>query len=111
MKKIVLSLLLISLIITFSHAQQIDTLIAKYYGKPVIKMTLNGKKTWVLLDTGSEITVLNTRSKDKFEFNIFEDYEPLQVSGFGSDRTILVILLIRSGLGQAKLSRQLSELM
>lgn len=89
MKLTITSFLLIVLITTFSYGQEIDTLSVKYYGKPVVQMTLNGKKTWVLLDTGSEVSVLNTRSMDKYGFNIYEEYESLEVSGFGSNRNSL----------------------
>lgn len=89
MKTIIVSILIIGLITTLSHGQQVDTLSIKYYGKPIIQMNLNGKKAWVLLDTGSEISVLNTKSKDKYKFNIYEDYESPTVAGFGSTHNYL----------------------
>lgn len=36
---------------------------ANYKHKPIVEMTINNTKTWVLLDTGSDITILDIKSK------------------------------------------------
>ena len=51
-------------------------------------MTLNNQKTWILLDTGSGLTVLDTKVKDKYGFITSGDSR-LRVSGFGSDENQL----------------------
>lgn len=67
----------------FSQAQMFNTLETRYQNKPIVQMELNGKKTWVLLDTGSEISILNIKSQDKYGFNVHEDAKA-SVVGFGS---------------------------
>lgn len=56
---------------------------ASYKHKPIVEMTINNKKTWVLLDTGSDITILNINSKKAYGFTTFEK-EGFKVPGFGS---------------------------
>lgn len=76
---------LVGMINHFARAQKFETVEAKYQGKPIIQMTLNDKKTWVLLDTGSEYTVLDSESKDKFGFFVSQSNEDrINVSGLGS---------------------------
>lgn len=66
-------------------AQMDDRVEARYKGKPIIRMMLNGEKTWVLLDTGSDVTVLDTKMKDKYGFHVLTSSDAnLKVPGFGS---------------------------
>lgn len=70
---------------TFATAQNDDRVEARYKGKPIIRMMLNGEKTWVLLDTGSDVTVLDTRMEDKYGFHVLTSSDAsLKVPGFGS---------------------------
>lgn len=69
-----------------AKAQNVKVMEETYFHKPVIKMKLNNKDIWVLLDTGSDITILNINSKDKYEFGTFMIDDPkYKVPGFGSD--------------------------
>jgi len=91
MKKLIVIISLIGLASNLTRAQEIETIEAKYSGKPIIQMTLNNKKTWVLLDTGSEYTVLDSGAKDKFNFYVqpFSN-KNINVSGLGSTHNKLM---------------------
>lgn len=67
----------------FAHAQPYLVQEVSYKHKPVVEMTINNKKTWVLLDTGSEITILDIKSKKEFGFGTFVK-KGYKVPGFGS---------------------------
>ena len=83
--------LLLILLIQLSFAQEIDTLTVNYKGKPVVEMTLNGKTTWVLLDTGSDISILNLKAQNDFGFQAYESlHNQRLVSGFGSNQNKLL---------------------
>ncbi|MEO9854181.1 MAG: retropepsin-like aspartic protease [Reichenbachiella sp.] len=85
MKSKIVTFMIVGLIHNFTQAQELDVVEAKYRGKPIIQMMLNGQKTWVLLDTGSDFTVLDTKVKDKYEFHILSSNDAsLKVPGFGS---------------------------
>lgn len=43
----------------------------RYQSKPIVKMTLNGKKIWALLDTGTDITMIDLAAKDDFGFKTY----------------------------------------
>ena len=53
--------------------------------KPVIEVTLNGKKAYFLIDTGSDITILNARDTKKYGFGIvkraFENHSLVGLGG------------------------------
>ncbi|MEP2023033.1 MAG: aspartyl protease family protein [Reichenbachiella sp.] len=85
MKKFILVISLVGLVSNFTRAQELETVEAKYRGKPIIQMTLNDKKTWVLLDTGSEYTVLDSEAKKKYGFFVSHSNDgSINVSGLGS---------------------------
>jgi len=42
-----------------------------YQSKPIVKMTLNGKKIWALLDTGTDITLLDINAWHDYGFKTF----------------------------------------
>ncbi len=88
MKTQITLLVLAGFIYNFGYAQRINVQEARYKHKPIIEMTLNNKKTWVLLDTGTDISILNIKSKDKYGFSTFLKNE-LKVPGFGSDNNQL----------------------
>ncbi|PIB35970.1 hypothetical protein BFP72_11470 [Reichenbachiella sp. 5M10] len=81
-------ILLLGLYLTacsLAQAQDSHTLALRFREKPIVPMTLNGKKTWVLLDTGSDISVLNLRDQDKYAFHAHQDFnQKIKVAGFGS---------------------------
>ncbi len=67
------------------HSQDINILEAHYKGKPIIEMSINNKKTWVLLDTGSDFTILNTESKDSYGFSTYlSDESKFKIQGLGT---------------------------
>lgn len=105
MKKITAIFMIVGLIHNFTQAQDLDVIEAKYRGKPIIQMMLNGQKTWVLLDTGSDFTVLDTTVKDKYQFNIVRSGDAsLKVPGFGSTNNQLTPAVnVKIEFGEVKL--------
>lgn len=86
-------LLLILAIFTYGFviAQSVNTDEVKFKNKPIIKMELNGKKTWVLLDTGSSISILDDNAAEEFGFYAFLMNESeFQVPGLGSENNQLL---------------------
>lgn len=47
----------------------------RYQSKPIVKMTLNGKKIWALLDTGTDITLLDINAWNEYDFRTFINQE------------------------------------
>lgn len=41
------------------------------YRKPIVEVMLNGQKAYFLLDTGSDITMLNKDEKNKYGFKLY----------------------------------------
>ena len=67
------------------QAQDKETIAVKYYGKPIVKIVLNGVNTWMLLDTGSDLTIIDSSTKDRYNFQSYaSDDSRLSVPGFGS---------------------------
>lgn len=52
-------------------AQEIQMKASHYQSKPIVKMTLNGKKIWALLDTGTASTIIDLNAKEKYGFRTF----------------------------------------
>lgn len=79
-------LILTAFISNFGYAQKVTNVQkAHYKHKPIVEMTLNNKKVWVLLDTGTDISILNIDSKDKYGFTTFVSASSkYKVPGFGS---------------------------
>lgn len=70
---------------SFGFSQESDKLTVRYSLQPIVKMTLNNKSTWVLLDTGSSISVLDIKSKKKYGFKtVLRKDDRFSVPGFGS---------------------------
>lgn len=84
--KIKLTLLVLScLAYNFSSAQSKLVQEAHYKNSPIVQMTLNDKKVWVLMDTGATISILNLDSNNEFGFNTTLNLNSqLKVPGFGS---------------------------
>ena len=61
---------------------------AQYKHRPIVEMTLNNKKAWVLLDTGSGITILDIKSKNTYGFKTYQR-DGFEVPGFGSNNNQL----------------------
>lgn len=88
MKLPTLLLLLIGLLFsgytgeTYEYVQVIN-----WRYKPIIKTTLNGKKAYFLIDTGSDITVLHSKRAERFDFQpLIASSQKLQAMGFNGDR-------------------------
>lgn len=87
--QILLSMVLATTLIGNSvYGQTLAVQQASYKHKPIVEMTINGKKTWVLLDTGSDITILDINTKKAFGFTSYKK-EGFKVPGFGSENNQL----------------------
>ena len=66
-------LILVGLLFNFGGAQAQDHHMqaSHYQSKPIVKMTLNGKKIWALLDTGTEMTILDVNVSDQYDFKTY----------------------------------------
>jgi len=86
MKTRITLLILAAFISNFGYAQKVTNVQkVQYKHKPIVEMTLNNKKVWVLLDTGTDISILNIGSKNKYGFTTFVSASSkYKVPGFGS---------------------------
>lgn len=90
MKTLIATLFLIISSSSLLIAQNSNVPTVGYKGKPIVQMTLNGKKTWVLLDTGSDISILNIRYKDRYNFHAARKFNnEIKASGLGSTNNTL----------------------
>ncbi|MCE7053114.1 aspartyl protease family protein [Algoriphagus sp. AGSA1] len=58
--------------------------------KPIVKVTINGKPAYLLLDTGSDIDLLHSKAMKKYDFSIYtrnSDSRQMLASVNGVERT------------------------
>ena len=75
-------------------------------GQPIIVGELNGKKAYFLVDTGSDITLLNAKDANRYKFKYGRSViKGHKLSGFGSQHTgdILVAYNVDLYLGTRKM--------
>lgn len=66
--------------------QDLTSVETKFIEKPIVEMTLNGKKIWALLDTGSEYTILNIKTKNRFKYDSYMlDRAKYKMQGLGTE--------------------------
>lgn len=87
MKTFKIVALIIALVtINTCFAQELISTESKFIGKPIVEMTLNGKKIWALLDTGSEYTILNIATKNRFKYDSYKlDRAKYKIQGLGTE--------------------------
>ena len=73
MKTQITLLLVAGLLFTFTagQAQDFEKTMDHYKSKPIVRMTLNGEKIWALLDTGTDITLLDLEAGEEFGFTTY----------------------------------------
>jgi len=49
--------------------------------KPIVEVTLNGKKAYFIIDTGADISVLNAAVAEKYGFETLKDYSDYTAKG------------------------------
>ena len=80
------SVIIALLSINTCFAQELVSTESKFIGKPIVEMTLNGKKIWALLDTGSEYTILNIATKNRFKYESYKlDRAKYKIQGLGTE--------------------------
>jgi hypothetical protein len=69
MKTLIISWLIFS--VPFSEFEYEYIKIFNLYRKPIVEATLNGQKAYFLLDTGSDITMLNKEERNKYGYKLY----------------------------------------
>lgn len=83
------ALLLVLLAATTAYAQRdvtVDLKVINFDFKPIIKGTLNGKKVCYLVDTGSDLTILNTAAARTYGFKT-QTLRNARVAGLNGSHT------------------------
>jgi hypothetical protein len=81
----IIAILVLFLVSKTSFSQENTLVETKYSDKPIVQMTLNGKKIWALLDTGSEYTILNINSQKRYDFDSYKLYaDEYKFQGLGT---------------------------
>lgn len=76
---------LISFGVLYSVVAQDTVKIIRLKNQPIIEGTINGKKAYFLVDTGSDITMLDEGSAKKYNFEYREEsLKDYQITGLGS---------------------------
>jgi len=87
MKIILFTLVLSTLFPTINKIEKV-----KIYGlhhQPLVAANLNGKKAYFLLDTGSDVTLLNLNDAKKYAFEVRNArHKKLELSGFSDEYSI-----------------------
>lgn len=84
----ILTLLLFS-IATFS--QQVEYVKMKSNKKPIIQAEINGKKGYFLVDTGSDISVINSSDLKRYKLEAYKTYgNHRRAIGFNGEKTAVM---------------------
>lgn len=85
MKTLKIIAVLVLFFVSKTSLSQENLVERKYTDKPIVQMTLNGKKIWALLDTGSEYTILNINAKKRYAFDSYKLYaDEYKFQGLGT---------------------------
>ncbi len=99
-----LTLLLTILSCTHLIAQEVQTVrIISLENKPIIRALINGKKANLLIDTGSDISVLHQGYSSKYGYRIFENNQNHAAIGIKSTTKVLSAAGATVTVGDAKL--------
>lgn len=90
--------IMLSPVYSFAQEEYITTKIWSLHSKPIVKAQLNGKPAYFLLDTGSDINILNNRGAKKYSFAVSkkspsDGFKLATINGF--DRNILLVYDIK----------------
>lgn len=104
-------LILVGLFFTFTagQAQDYEMKTAHYQSKPIVRMTLNGEKIWALLDTGTDITLIDLDAGEEYGFTTyFRPDAKFVIPGVGANNYYQLHLVRNANLryGDTELKRQ-----
>ncbi len=88
MKLTTLSILLLFLTSAFLVEGQMRKKLEIYnlQAKPIVEAKINGIKAYFLVDTGSDVTIVNKKAAKKFNFGLVEHNDPnLSIAAFGNN--------------------------
>jgi len=80
MKALLTLLLLAETLAAFSQEQHIVK-IKSLQSKPIVEVTLNGMKAYFIIDTGADISVINSAMAEKYGFETVKDYSGYTAKG------------------------------
>jgi len=61
--------------------------VVSFRPKPIIKGSINGEKTYFLLDTGADISILNLNDEEEFGFKTEPDFHKSSIQGVQGQKT------------------------
>ena len=71
MKTLKTTLAIILMVLATAVYGQSTKQIAEFNNKPIVEVSINGKKAWALLDTGTDFTIINSGSKKRLSFETY----------------------------------------
>lgn len=72
-------------ILPWLHGADLENIkIKSLRNKPIIECVLNGKRCYFLVDTGSDITIINSKVNKKYNFKTHPNYRNGKAYGLGS---------------------------
>ncbi len=82
---ILMSCLLVSGSLLGQNSKTLEIVSLK--SKPIVVGYINGKKAYFLLDTGSDLTIINRNAARKYGFKLITNYNNKLIEGLGSTTT------------------------
>ena len=80
MKNLITLLLLIGALKSFGQGYQVK--IKSLQSKPIVELTLNGKRAYFIIDTGADVSVINSSVAEQYDFELVKDYSQNSARGF-----------------------------
>jgi len=95
MKKILISLSLLATMISCNAQKEDNTpdktvKIQSADGIPVIRIKINGKEVYVIMDTGASISVIDENASSELEFSVRDDPREQETAGYGGNTTMML---------------------
>lgn len=83
-----LSTTLLALIIScYAYGQEVGYVKMKSLKKPIVQANINGKKGFFLVDTGSDISIINTTDLKKYKLEVTKTYgDQRRAIGFNGEK-------------------------
>lgn len=72
---------ILAMILSFNLSSQTIKM-KSYRSKPIIELDMNGKKAYFIVDSGADVSVLNSKSSEEYAFQSVKDYKQYSATGF-----------------------------
>jgi hypothetical protein len=83
MKALLILLLLVETLAAYTQEHRVVK-IKSLQSKPIVEVTLNGKKAYFIIDTGADISVINAAVAEKYGFETVKDYSGYTAKGISN---------------------------